>query len=80
MIVAMVLAKECGVNYSTTPFLDYSEALPFFLLLIDLSKARALARFAFRSRHTASSPLHPLSLSLQTLSLSLFLRMRYCRT
>lgn len=28
----------------------YSEALPFFLLLIDLSKANALARFALSSR------------------------------
>lgn len=28
----------------------HSEALPFFLLLIDLSKASALAKFAFKSR------------------------------
>lgn len=28
---------------------DYSEALPFFLLLIDLSKACALAKFALSS-------------------------------
>lgn len=27
-----------------------SEALPFFLLLIDLSKASALAKIAFKSR------------------------------
>ena len=30
-------------------FAPHSEALPFFLLLIDLSKASSLAKFAFRS-------------------------------
>jgi hypothetical protein len=33
-----------------THSLTHSEALPFFLLLIDLSKASALAKFAFKSR------------------------------
>lgn len=33
-----------------SPFLLYSEALPFFLLLVDLSKACALARFALSAK------------------------------
>lgn len=32
-----------------------SEALPFFLLLIDLSKASALAKIAFKSRNKVTS-------------------------
>lgn len=34
-----------------------SEALPFFLLLIDLSKASALAKIAFKSRNRVSANL-----------------------
>ena len=31
-------------------FFSYSEALPFFLLIVDLSKACALAKFALSSK------------------------------
>lgn len=34
-----------------TTVISYSEALPFFLLLIDLSKATTLAKTAFKSRN-----------------------------
>ena len=38
-------------THSPTRAHTHSEALPFFLLLIDLSKASALAKFAFKSRN-----------------------------
>ncbi len=46
--------------FSKFLFCSHSEALPFFLLLIDLSKASSLAKFAFKSRTKVIEILHNL--------------------
>ncbi len=43
-----------GLGRVVMCLLPYSEALPFFLLLIDLSKGSALAKIAFKSRNKVS--------------------------
>ncbi len=48
-----LVGYQCGVLIYPIMFVCFSEALPFYLLLIDLSKASALAKMAFKAKTKA---------------------------
>lgn len=47
--ITVIQICDCSLNKTGCNYLYFSEALPFFLLLVDLSRATSLARFALSS-------------------------------